>query len=198
MREEKKKHGNEAYLKDHQIMTLDDARKYLQSRAGELHRAMYELANVVLGNPNFWICPAAKGRHQAYPGGLAIHTAQMLWTAEMMTEGIMGVRRHEMILAGIWHDVGKMLDYAVVSETHDSAIYEYTDHKDLIGHLPKSYAMFYREAADHLDPETVDFVGHLILAHHGRKEWGSPVEPICFEAFALHCGDMVSSQFIKD
>jgi 3'-5' exoribonuclease len=201
MSEEKKKHGNEAYLKDHHIMGLEHARNYLHQKASLLPAAMRDLAAQVLHNHAFWECPAAKGRHQAYPGGLAIHTAQMLHTALDMATGVEHVRCNEMVLAAIWHDVGKMLDYKLAGTTdppESKAIYEYTEHQELIGHLPKSYAMFYREAADNLDPYTVDFVGHLILAHHGRLEWRSPVEPKCFEAFALHCGDMVSSQFIKD
>jgi 3'-5' exoribonuclease len=33
-----------------------------------------------------------------------------------------------------------------------------------------------------------------MLAHHGRKEWGSPVEPATNEAWILHAADMMSSR----
>ena len=30
---------------------------------------------------------------------------------------------------------------------------------------------------------------HIVLAHHGRKEWGSPVEPMMPEALLVHHAD---------
>jgi 3'-5' exoribonuclease len=30
---------------------------------------------------------------------------------------------------------------------------------------------------------------HIVLAHHGRKEWGSPVEPMTPEALLVHHAD---------
>jgi hypothetical protein len=35
---------------------------------------------------------------------------------------------------------------------------------------------------------------HCMLAHHGRKEWSSPVEPATNEAWILHAADMTSSR----
>jgi 3'-5' exoribonuclease len=36
---------------------------------------------------------------------------------------------------------------------------------------------------------------HCILSHHGRKDWGSPVEPATLEALVLHQADMLSAKF---
>jgi 23S rRNA maturation-related 3'-5' exoribonuclease YhaM len=41
--------------------------------------------------------------------------------------------------------------------------------------------------------EWIDSVSHCILSHHGRKEWGSPVEPKTPEAWILHAADMLSA-----
>ena len=39
-------------------------------------------------------------------------------------------------------------------------------------------------------PETLaSKIRHVVLAHHGRKEWGSPVEPMFPEALAVHEAD---------
>ena len=35
---------------------------------------------------------------------------------------------------------------------------------------------------------------HLILAHHGRLEWGSPVPPLTLEAEILHWADNASAK----
>ena len=46
-----------------------------------------------------------------------------------------------------------------------------------------------------LDP-TVDILKleHMILSHHGKLEWGSPVQPAFLEAVILHHLDMIDSQ----
>ena len=38
---------------------------------------------------------------------------------------------------------------------------------------------------------------HLLLSHHGRKEWGSPVTPKTPEAEILHLADLLDSRFKK-
>ena len=35
---------------------------------------------------------------------------------------------------------------------------------------------------------------HLILSHHGKLDWGSPVEPMCPEAAVLHYVDQISAK----
>lgn len=200
---DKTKQGAETLLSRHDLMTLKPARRYLESCVESLDNPAYKkAAEQVLTLDAFWTCPAARGRHQAYPGGLAIHTAQMLECAIAFVGPLPSMRIDAMIVAAMWHDIGKLEDYVKVEKTDDNPSgYEYTLHSDLIGHLSKSYAAFWHFAyAERLDIAAVDlnFIGHLILAHHGRKEWGSPVEPKCAEAWALHCGDMMSSQFIKD
>ena len=35
---------------------------------------------------------------------------------------------------------------------------------------------------------------HLIVSHHGRREWGSPIEPSTPEAFVLHLIDNLDSK----
>jgi 3'-5' exoribonuclease len=35
---------------------------------------------------------------------------------------------------------------------------------------------------------------HMIISHHGEKEWGSPEVPQTFEAFALFHADLLSAR----
>jgi 3'-5' exoribonuclease len=39
-----------------------------------------------------------------------------------------------------------------------------------------------------------DILLHLILSHHGRREFGSPVPPLTLEAEALHWADNASAK----
>jgi 3'-5' exoribonuclease len=208
---DKTKHGAESLLARHDIMDLKAARQYLWDATEAIKDpTLKQVALQPLHYSLFWLCPAARGRHQAYPGGLAIHTAQMLMTAVAMLGPIPGARIDEVVTAATWHDYGKIFDY---EDEHgglpraqagqlDTAVdygYQYTLHKETIGHLSKSFGLFEIAAAQNgLDLEKREFINHLILSHHGRLEWGSPVEPKCAEAWAFHCGDMMSSQFIKD
>lgn len=198
---DKKKQGNR--LSRHDLMCVKSAKRYLLSCVESLDDREYrQAAKHVFDTPAFWTCPAAKSRHQAYPGGLAIHTAQMLECAIGFVGPIAGMRTDAMIVAAMWHDIGKIEDYQIVDVTEDNPSgYEYTEHQTMIGHLSKGYTDFMTYCAVEgiiCGDGQRDFIGHLILAHHGRKEWGSPVEPVCAEAWALHCGDMMSAHFIAD
>jgi 23S rRNA maturation-related 3'-5' exoribonuclease YhaM len=54
-------------------------------------------------------------------------------------------------------------------------------------------ALVYDEQQLFCIPER-DAVIHCMLSHHGRREWGSPVEPVTPEAYILHVADMLSSR----
>ena len=41
------------------------------------------------------------------------------------------------------------------------------------------------------------YMQHLIVSHHGTKEWGSPVEPATIEACILHFADNMDAQVNK-
>ena len=44
------------------------------------------------------------------------------------------------------------------------------------------------------DGEEVLFLKHMVIAHHGKLEWGSPKEPMIIEAELLHYLDVVSAK----
>lgn len=65
----------------------------------------------------------------------------------------------------------------------------------LIGHPVGSALDFWQAMHGVSVPsaEWMEKVIHCILAHHGRREWGAPVEPHTPEAWILHAADMLSS-----
>lgn len=130
--------------------------------------------------------------HHNYPGGLAVHTCEVAHTAVAMQGDtwvmLKPVNEDVLITAAIFHDFMKILDY-------DEAGKE-TSYQKLIRHVSGSYAAFEKQASfcgieNHLREQ----IGHCILAHHGRKEWGSPIEPQTVEAQMLHFADMLSMGF---
>jgi len=56
---------------------------------------------------------------------------------------------------------------------------------------------FHRLAYLEISEAQLERIEHLLLSHHGRKEWGSPVEPLTAEAFILHAADMMSSRGVN-
>lgn len=152
----------------------------------------------ILENDNFWKWPASLSKHQAHYGGLALHTAQVCAVADSIVVNIVDSRRDLVFTACLWHDIAKLLDYEI--EVDDQGNYEWRESKfkQMERHLVRSYADFRAAAQEaNLDTNDVDFVAHLMLAHHGRREWGSPVEPQCAEAWAVHAADMLSGRFLS-
>lgn len=134
-------------------------------------------------------CPGGTFHHHNFVGGQMVHTAQMLSMAHALCELQSTVlKAHILIPAVLVHDWGKIWDY---EEKEDRLAY--TDHLKKVGHLPRSYAEWMIAARQFKVPESLqDEIGHCILAHHGRHDWGSPVLPRTAEAWALHHVDMMS------
>ncbi len=145
-----------------------------------------ELSSLVLNNPVFQYAPGGAEHHHNYPHGLIIHVAEVMKNVFAMT------RDHpsdELITAVIWHDYMKIKDYEWV----DGKITK-TDYHKHINHVAGSAMEFHAEAAHCLPRETLERIEHLLLSHHGRREWGSPVEPRTAEALILHAADMMSAK----
>lgn len=67
------------------------------------------------------------------------------------------------------------------------------DHKNKIHHITRS-AIVWNSASERLQSCERDEVTHAILAHHGRREWGSPVIPQTRMAWLLHLCDGISAR----
>lgn len=75
-----------------------------------------------------------------------------------------------------------------------SAPPEGADHFD---HVTRG-VLLVREATGRTEPAVgearLDALLHAILAHHGRKEWGAPVEPATLEAWLVHLADLAEAR----
>jgi 3'-5' exoribonuclease len=173
-----------------------DAIDYLRGRIPGRFRIVCEK---VLDDPRFAEAPASREWHHAYPGGLAIHTAEVLRKALVMIIEMTGPEDERLkdiiTVAAIWHDYMKIREYERV-ETGPWWGYNETPYRAMIYHISGSWAEFYAAAKNAgMNDELIDQIGHCILAHHGRAEWGSPVAPQTEAALILHAADMWSSQY---
>ena len=149
--------------------------------------------------PEFLVCPASLGHHHAYVGGLLAHSAEVcdiaMYNASQFPMG--RVNRDVLLASALWHDVLKIFEYAPSeSAAANGIMWQHTDYGKAIGHIAGSAAQFTATAINYgVARSTIDAVVHCILAHHGRKERGSPVEPQTLEALILHQADMLSAKF---
>ncbi|MDR0361132.1 MAG: HD domain-containing protein [Planctomycetota bacterium] len=129
----------------------------------------------------FLRAPAAREVHHAWVGGLVEHTLNVARLAADFAAG--GAVDRDLLLVGaLLHDIGK------IEELSMGLTIEYTDRGKLHGHLFIGAGMVgvRSRAIAGFPEEKRDLVQHLVLSHHGRLEYGSPVSPKIPEAFALH------------
>jgi len=134
--------------------------------------------------------PAAKAIHHAFRGGLLEHTVSMLGLAAKMAEHYPELDRDLLLLGVLFHDLGKTLELGEMPGS------EYTPAGRLVGHIVLGRDLVRELAAgiEGFPDELLLQLEHLVLAHQGRQEFGSPVVPATAEAFALHSIDDLDSK----
>ncbi len=134
----------------------------------------------------FYSYPAAKRHHHAMAGGLAYHTLTMLRTARAMLEIYPQLNASLLIGGLILHDIGKTIELSGPIST------EYTFEGKMLGHIVIVSEMIDRACQEiNIDRyhESIVLLKHVVLAHHGKLEYGSPVTPKVLEAEVLHMID---------
>jgi 3'-5' exoribonuclease len=147
----------------------------------------------------------ARSYHHARRGGLVEHVAQMMRAGDAMAAVYSALNR-DLLLAGIlFHDAGKLWENCFPKE---SFIMPHDFRAELIGHISMGVELVNRlwqrlkESVEFsswnvLSPDS-DLVRlhllHLVAAHHGEKQFGSPVEPKTPEAMALHLIDNLDAK----
>jgi 3'-5' exoribonuclease len=136
-------------------------------------------------------CPASVSGHHAALGGLLRHTWEVASIARALCRTTPA--DPDLVLAGaLLHDIGKLEAYSW------RRVFEYTVRGYLHGHVVLGSLMLERRAARSAlpacDPDELDMLHHLILSHHGKLEFGAPVEPMTLEAELLHHADNASAR----
>jgi 3'-5' exoribonuclease len=136
--------------------------------------------------PAYRDAPAAKRYHQAYRHGLLEHSLGVAQAVAVISTTFPGIDRDVAITGALLHDIGKLDAY-----TADPLAIDMTDLGKLQGEIPLGYYRIRRLIED--DPgfpaDLAAAVLHIILAHHGTLEYGSPVVPCTREATLVHMID---------
>jgi 3'-5' exoribonuclease len=138
----------------------------------------------------FAAAPGGAAVHHAYLGGLLEHTLDICRIAAGIAETYPETNRDLLLTGAILHDVGKIREYS-----YESALNHTWDGR-LLGHIVMGYEMV-REQIGRIDgfPEELErLLLHIILAHHGQLEFGSPKTPKFVEAFIVYMLDNLDSR----
>lgn len=137
--------------------------------------------------------PAAQSVHEAFVGGLAYHSLLVTKLALSIADSFPDaeINRSLLIAGALLHDAGKIIELDTEGST------TYTVAGQLIGHITFSDELIVKLANKlDYDPNSEDIIllRHLIISHHGKREWGTPVEPRTLEAFILHESDLIDAR----
>ena len=143
----------------------------------------------------FYEVPAAVGHHHDYLRGLAEHTMQVL-TGVLNTYSLYEkeLNRDLLICGAILHDIGKVRCYELID-----GVPSMTKEGKFFDHIVIGSEMLHdkiRELDFNETEEKFMKLKHIILAHHGKREWGSPVVPCFLEALVVSRADDDSAKIV--
>ena len=134
--------------------------------------------------------PAAKKMHHAYIGGLLEHTLSMALLADRIVEHYSGVDRDLLLAGAILHDIGKIREF-----NYKYSI-DYSDEGRLLSHIVIGIMMLDEklEEIEEFPQDQAVLLRHMIVSHHGTREFGSPEPPKTIEAVLLNYIDEIDSK----
>lgn len=205
---------NESDLAQHNL-TLDDFYKtapldtkaiykelktLLKSFKNEVYR---EIPLTILNryHEQFITFPAAMSIHHNVKGGLLWHSYSLVKNIQALqqTYNYVAVDWELLVAGAILHDVGKVIELADVNASN------YSLEGKLIGHISLGNAAIEQVATelrfiDYAQNErnaSVTLLQHLVLASHGKNEFGSPIEPHLIESIILSTLDNLDARLYR-
>jgi 3'-5' exoribonuclease len=137
--------------------------------------------------------PAAKTIHHAYRGGLLEHVVSMAELAARVCDHYAEVDRDLLLVGVLFHDLGKL------RELGPMPVNDYTLEGQLVGHVVIGHGMLLEccAAVPGFPADLRLRLEHLVLSHHGQRQYGSPTEPSTPEAFVLSSIDELDSRLCQ-
>lgn len=157
-------------------------------REPNIVRVVHKIMNTV--EEDFYSYPAAKRFHHAMVGGLSFHTVSMLRIAKSLLKIYPDLNASLLIAGIILHDIGKTIELSGPVST------EYTLKGKMMGHIvimSELIEQACREININSEMESIVLLKHVVLAHHGKLEFGSPVVPQIVEAELIHQIDLMDA-----
>ena len=161
---------------------------YLNSIKDKDCRALLDYFIKKFGEKIF-LYPAGVSVHHEYSSGLLTHLTSMAELGDFLANKYQPVNRDLLITGILLHDLGKTI------ELEGPVVYHYSVEGKLLGHISIMVSEI-RNAAQELkiDSEIPLLLEHMVLSHHDKPEFGSPVSPMIKEALLLTYIDNLDSK----
>lgn len=188
--------------------------KSLESIKGSIYYSI--VAHLLIDNwSKFTQWTAANSMHHDMIGGLFVHTAEVVEQSEVMGKywqeryGESFINMPLLIAGALVHDIGKLKELDVNLTTGST---QYSTQASLETHISigismidiEAYKQGFGLAADgksdeqlKSEVEALSLLRHLVLSHHGKKEFGSPISPNTPEAYILSQADLMSAEMYR-
>jgi 3'-5' exoribonuclease len=191
--------GKEEVAEEDYLPATEQDRRMLAAELEEAGRDLQnedlrQLFELMVSDAPFWeaFCqaPAAKGMHHARIGGLLEHSVNCLRIARGLAE-IYPVDRDLLLFGAIFHDVGKVRELS-----WGTGGFAYTTEGRLLGHvvLGERLVSGYIAMLPGFPEELALRISHLLVAHQGETEYGSPERPKTLEALLVHLTDNLDAR----
>jgi len=173
---------------------IDELQKLVESIEDEEYKSLVKsvLRNAYHG---FVKSPAAKKNHDAFIGGLLKHTVNVTTIAAQVAQHYGGAIDRSLLIAGaIIHDIGKIKFYNI-----DIGGIDISTEGVMLDHVFLSLEMLRDIVGEHgpaISEEKMLMLKHIIVSHHGQKDWGALNEPCFPEAMIVHLADMIDSNMV--
>lgn len=137
--------------------------------------------------------PGAKGVHHAYTAGTLIHSYSVACIAKAIAEHTPGANVDLCTVGGMLHDIGKLYTYRLngvdIDMTDEGMMYDHLFMgAEFIGNYADNHYMM-----DETCMLKLEMLRHIILAHHGRLEYGSVTVPLSIEAHIVYHADAIDA-----
>lgn len=144
---------------------------------------------------NMWLTvPGAVSVHHAYTGGTLVHSYSVAKIAKAIAAVVPDANEDLCVVGGMLHDIGKLFTYKLegvtISMTDDGNLY---DHIFMGAEFVGNFAEAHFDTDSYHNMKKMQLLRHIILAHHGKLEYGSPVHPACIEAFIVSHADSIDA-----
>ena len=130
--------------------------------------------------------------HHVGAGGNLVHTCEVALLSSKIAACMKLLNydvNEDLCIAGaLLHDIGKIDTY----EIDGPAVNMSTD-GTLLDHIALGFNRLQQSVVAQQHPDITRLLGHIILSHHGSKEFGSPVTPKFMEAYVVNYADGISA-----
>ena len=132
--------------------------------------------------------PGAIDVHHAYLAGTFQHSIDAAIVAKAIATNIDGCNVDLCVAGALLHDIGKLFVYEL-----NGSVINYTDYGHLLEHIVCGIVLLdsYRTEEN---SEIITLLQHIIAAHHGKLEFGSPVTPKFLEAWIVSYADDIDAK----